>query len=141
MLHVISHVMEITTRPRLWLTFNVDDGAHDMDTTLTISSILTSLQTHIQTQTQLLPTLHTQLGLPPSALVDELSSLQQRLADCVEKQIESRQREVDTWIHKCGGVEEECLRYSRALGPHIKIIGASVGELRKQHVLPVRQVT
>lgn len=39
---------------------------------------------------------------------------------------------------KCDGVENECLRYSKALGGNIKVTGSSVGELRKEQVLPKR---
>ncbi|THH04962.1 hypothetical protein EW145_g5143 [Phellinidium pouzarii] len=105
---------------------------------LTISTLLNSLHTHLQTQTQLLPTLHAQLGLPQSALTDELSALHQRLAACVEQQIELRREEVDKWMKKCDAVERDCLKYTKALGAHTKGISASVGELHKQQVLPVR---
>ncbi|KAL5504914.1 ASE1 [Sanghuangporus vaninii] len=105
---------------------------------LTISSLLESLHNHLQTQTQLLPTLHAQLGLPQSALTDELNSLHQRLASCVEEQIDLRRQEVDKWMMKCDSVERECIRYTKALGGHTKAVSASVGELRKQQVLPVR---
>lgn len=105
---------------------------------LTISSLLNSLHTHLQTQTQLLPTLHAQLGLPPSALSDELSALQQRLTETVESQIQTRRDEVDSWMKKCEDLSNDCTRYAKALGGHVKSTGASVGELRKQQVLPVR---
>lgn len=109
-----------------------------LEAPLTISALLNSLHTHLQTQTQLLPTLHAQLGLPQSALTDELSALQQKLTSCVEQQIESRREEVEKWISKCDSGEKECTRYTKALGGHVKAIGASLGELRKQQVLPVR---
>ena len=109
-----------------------------MEAPLTISTLLNSLHTHLQTQTQLLPTLHAQLGLPQSALTDELSALRERLASCVEQQIELRRQEVQEWMKKCDEVELSCSRYTKALGGHVKAIGASLGELRKQHVLPVR---
>lgn len=109
-----------------------------MEAPLTISTLLNSLHSHLQTQTQMLPTLHAQLGLPQSALTDELSALRERLASCVEQQIELRRQEVEDWTRKCNDVEQICSRYTRALGGHVKAIGASVGELRKQHVLPVR---
>lgn len=105
---------------------------------LTISTLLNSLHTHLQTQTQLLPTLHAQLGLPQSALTDELSALHQRLAACVEEQIELRREEVEKWMKKCDIIERECLKYAKALGGHTKAISATIGELRKQQVLPVR---
>lgn len=105
---------------------------------ITISAVLNALHEHLQTQTQLLPTLHAQLGLPPSALTDELSALQKRLEECVEKQIEGRREEVEIWMKKCDEVERDSLRMNKALGSHSKSIGASVGELRKQQSLPVR---
>ena len=104
----------------------------------TITSLLNSLHTHLQSQTQLLPTLHAQLGLPPTALHDELSTLQQQLTQCIESQIDLRRKQVDGWMDKCALVEEECLRYGRALGGHLKSSGASVGEIRKEQVLPRR---
>ncbi|KAI0826615.1 microtubule associated protein-domain-containing protein [Trametes gibbosa] len=104
----------------------------------TITSLLNSLHTHLQSQTQLLPTLHSQLGLPPTALHDELSALQQQLAQCIESQIELRRKQVEEWMEKCRTVEEECLRYSRALGGHLKSSGPSVSEIRKEQVLPRR---
>ncbi|KAI0777683.1 microtubule associated protein-domain-containing protein [Trametes elegans] len=104
----------------------------------TITSLLNSLHTHLQSQTQLLPTLHAQLGLPPTALHDELSTLQQQLTHCIEGQIELRRQQVDEWMEKCALVEDECLRYSKALGSHLKSSGPSVGEIRKEQVLPRR---
>ncbi|RPD65486.1 hypothetical protein L226DRAFT_456522 [Lentinus tigrinus ALCF2SS1-7] len=104
----------------------------------TITSLLNSLHTHLQSQTQLLPTLHAQLGLPPTALHDELSTLQQQLTQCIESQIDLRRKQVDGWMEKCALVEEECLRYGRALGGHLKSSGPSVGEIRKEQVLPRR---
>lgn len=56
----------------------------------------------------------------------------------VEGQIESRQKEVEVWLQKCDGVELECVKYSKALGGNIKATGTSVGELRKEAVLPRR---
>ena len=106
--------------------------------TTTITSLLNSLHTHLQSQTQLLPTLHTQLGLPPTALADDLSVLQKQLAECVESHIEHRRKQVDEWMGRCDVVERECLRYSKALGGHVKATGNSVGEIRKEQVLPKR---
>lgn len=105
---------------------------------LTLTSLLNSLHTHLQTQTQLLPTLHVQLGLPPKALEDELRSLHERLVSSVEGQIDLRRKEVDEWLRKCDSIESECVRYSKALGGNIKATGSSVGELRKEQVLPRR---
>lgn len=106
--------------------------------TTTISSLLNSLHTHLQSQTQLLPALHNQLGLPQTALADDLSALQKQLAECVESQIDYRRKQVDEWMGRCDEVETECIRYSKALGGHVKATGSSVGEVRKEQVLPKR---
>ena len=105
---------------------------------ITISAVLNALHEHLQTQTQLLPTLHAQLGLPATALADELETLQQQLTSCVENQIDTRRKQVDEWMQKCSDVEEDCIRYTKALGGHMKSTGSSVGELRKEQVLPRR---
>lgn len=105
---------------------------------LTLTSLLNTLHTHLQSQTQLLPTLHTQLGLPPTALEDELQSLQQHLMQSVESQIDVRRKQVEEWLEKCSGVETECVGYGKALGGSVKGAGASLGELRKEQVLPRR---
>lgn len=107
-------------------------------TSIALTALLNSLHTHLQTQTQLLPTLHAQLGLPPSALEDELKDLEKQLMQSVESQIEQRQKEVDHWNERCENVEAECLRYSKVLGGNTKATGSSVGELRKVLVLPKR---
>ena len=105
---------------------------------LTLSSLLNSLHTHLQTQTQLLPTLHAQLGLPATALEDELQSLQQNLMQSVESQIDIRRKQVEELLERCGCVEEECVRYGKALGGNAKVSGASLGEMRKELILPKR---
>ena len=107
-------------------------------TTTTITSLLNSLHTHLQSQTQLLPALHAQLGLPPSALTDELTALQQQLTQCIESQIDLRRKQVDQWMERCAEVENQCIRYGNALGGHVKATGGSVGEIRKEQVLPRR---
>ncbi|CAK5262242.1 unnamed protein product [Mycena citricolor] len=109
-------------------------GSH----TLTLTTLLNSLHTHLQTQTQLLPTLHAQLGLPASALEDELQALQEQLMRGVEAQIEERQKEVEGWMERCETVEVDCVQYSKALGGNAKATGSSLGELRKEKVLPMR---
>ena len=112
----------------------------NMESTASVSltSLLNSLHTHLQQQTQLLPALHSQLGLPHTSLADELSALEQELTVCVERQIDLRRRQVDQWMEKCAAVENDCARYSKALGGHIKVVGSGIGELRKEHVLPKR---
>lgn len=107
-------------------------------TAAALTSLLNSLHTHLQSQTQFLPTLHAQLGLPATALEEELKSLQKQLIEGVERQIDMRRKEVDQWTEKCDRIEVECIRYSTALGGNIKATGSSVGELRKENVLPKR---
>lgn len=109
-----------------------------MATLTTITTLLDSLHTHLQSQTQLLPTLHNQLGLPQTALADDLAALQKQLAECVESQIDHRRKQVDEWMGRCDAIERECVRYSKALGGHAKATGNSVGEIRKEQVLPKR---
>ncbi|KAH9975460.1 microtubule associated protein-domain-containing protein [Lactifluus volemus] len=104
----------------------------------TITSLLNSLHTHLQTQTQLLPTLHAQLGLPPTALADELSSLQKALTRCVEDQISSRKKQVHELEERCENLESECHSYSIALGPSAKGLEITATELRREPVLPRR---
>jgi hypothetical protein len=104
---------------------------------LALTSLLTFLHTHLQSQTQLLPTLHTQLGLPASALEDELTTLQQQLAECVDSQIDLRRAQVDEWMAKCEAAEKECGRYYSALGAHVKVTG-TLSDLRKEKTLPKR---
>jgi protein regulator of cytokinesis 1 len=107
-------------------------------TSYALTSLLDSLHTHIQHQTQLLPTLHAQLGLPPTAIEDELKSLKQQLVEGIERQVNVRRKEVDTWVEKCELMENECIRYSKALGGNTKVTGISVAELKKEPVLPKR---
>jgi Ase1/PRC1/MAP65 family protein len=103
-----------------------------------LTSLLNFLHTHLQSQTQLLPTLHAQLGLPASALEDELTNLQQQLAECVDTQIDLRREQVEEWMAKCDAVERECGRYTTALGNNVKAAGSSLGEIRKENTLPRR---
>jgi Ase1/PRC1/MAP65 family protein len=109
-----------------------------MATPATLTNLLNTLHSHLQSQTQLLPTLHLQLGLPSTALEDELKALQQSLMQSVEAQIEGRKKEVQGWLDKCEAVEQECLRYSNALGGNIKATGTSELEIRNEQVLPRR---
>ncbi len=88
-----------------------------------LTSLLNSLHSHLQAQTQLLPTLHVQLGLPPTALEEELLAIQENLMKSVESQIESRRKEVEMWTEKCEAVEENCSCYTKALGGNIKVDG------------------
>ncbi|KAJ3509210.1 hypothetical protein NLJ89_g5340 [Agrocybe chaxingu] len=107
-------------------------------TAAALTSLLNSLHTHLQTQTQLLPTLHAQLGLPPSALEEDLKALQQQLVESVELQIEKRRKEVESWMERCDEIENQCVRYTKALGGNIKATGTNIGELRKEQALPKR---
>ena len=105
---------------------------------MSLTSLLNSLHSHLQQQTQLLPALHSQLGLPHTSLADELSALEEELTACVERQIDLRRKQVDEWMENCVVVENDCSRYSKALGGHIKVAGSGIGELRKEHILPKR---
>ncbi|TFK70232.1 hypothetical protein BDN72DRAFT_888069 [Pluteus cervinus] len=104
----------------------------------TLTSLLNSLHTHLQNQTQLLPTLHAQLGLPPSAIEDDLKALERKLMVEVESSVNGRKKEVEQWMEKCEEVENACLQYTRALGGNTKATGSSLGELRKEQNLPKR---
>lgn len=113
-------------------------GRANMSSQPTITSLLNSLHTHLQTQTQLLPTLHAQLGLPPTALTDELSSLQKALTRCIEDQISSRRKQVHELEDRCENLESECHHYGAALGPSAKGLEFTATELRREPVLPRR---
>ena len=108
------------------------------ETTTALTDLLNSLHTHLQTQTQLLPVLHSQLGLPSNALEEDLKALHEELMRGVERHVESRRKEVEDWMARCDVVENECIRYSKALGGNVKSMGNTVGELRKELVLPKR---
>jgi Ase1/PRC1/MAP65 family protein len=105
-------------------------------TALTPGALLESLHFHLTSQTSLLPALHAQLGLPPSALQTELEQIRATLAEAVEAQIQKRQYEVSKWMDQCEEIEKECLDFVKALGTHAKSL-PSVGELRKQQVCAV----
>jgi len=134
-----SREVWFATRKQLFV-FNHYLKTQDMESTgpVSLTSLLNSLHSHLQQQTQLLPALHSQLGLPHTSLADELSALEQELTTCVERQIDLRRKQVDQWMEKCALVENDCARYSKALGGHIKVTGSGIGELRKEHVLPRR---
>lgn len=104
----------------------------------TVESVLASLHTHLTSQTSLIPSLHAQLGLPPSALIDELNQLHAALVDTVDRKIEERRREVSEWMEKCAEVETDCIKHNKALGSFSKGVTYSVGELRKQQVYDIR---
>ncbi|KAL4063770.1 microtubule associated protein-domain-containing protein [Scleroderma citrinum] len=104
---------------------------------LALSTLLSALHTHLNAQTQLLPTLHAQLGLPATSLEDELQTLQHTLTRAVESQIEVRMKQVEEWEVKCKDVEIGCSRYSKALGTHAKVAG-SLNEIKSEKVLPRR---
>ncbi|KAF8443950.1 microtubule associated protein-domain-containing protein [Boletus edulis BED1] len=104
---------------------------------LALSSLLSTLHTHLNAQTQLLPQLHSQLGLPPTALEDELQELQHNLTRAVESQIDVRKKQVEEWGAKCEEMEIGCSRYVRALGANAKVVG-SLNEIKSEKVLPRR---
>lgn len=111
--------------------------ASSPSSSLTLDTLLSTLHSHLNSQTQLLPTLHAQLGLPATALEDELQTLQQTLTRAVESQIELRMKQVEEWQGKCKDVEMACSRYFRALGTHAKVAG-SLKEIKSENVLPRR---
>jgi hypothetical protein len=112
--------------------------ASSSSSSVSLTSLLNSLHSHLQQQTQLLPTLHTQLGLPTNSLADELLALEKELTSCVERQIDLRRKQVDEWLNRCTQVEDECGKYAKALGTHNKVAGSGIGEFRKEQVLPKR---
>jgi len=135
---VKSASRDLTTRLEIIANANISSRAKmSSSSSLTLSALLSTLHTHLNTQTQLLPTLHAQLGLPQTALEDELQILQHTLTKAVESQIEVRRKQVEDWIVKCEGVESGCARYSRALGTNAKVAG-SLGDLKAEKVLPRR---
>ncbi|KAF9044417.1 microtubule associated protein-domain-containing protein [Panaeolus papilionaceus] len=107
-------------------------------TSQALTALLDSLHTHLQSQTQILPTLHAQLGLPPSALEDELMVLKEQLMDGVEKQVDRRRKEVQEWLERCEEVERTCIRYTKALGSNIKATGTGTPDIKKEQSLPKR---
>ena len=56
----------------------------------------------------------------------------------VENHVSIRQKQVEDWLQQCSTVEGVCVRYGKALGGNVKVAGASLGELRKEQVLPRR---
>lgn len=105
---------------------------------LTAETLLASLHEHLAFHTSLLPQLHVQLGLPPTALATELEELRKILADAVEERVERRRRDVAMWAERCEDLERRCKDYLTALGgPSIagSIKGIKpVAELRKEQV-------
>ncbi|CAE6472496.1 unnamed protein product [Rhizoctonia solani] len=109
---------------------------------LTAETLLASLHEHLAFHTALLPQLHAQLGLPPTALATELQELRAVLADAVEERVERRKRDVAMWADKCDELERRCKDYSTALGGP-SIAGSIKGlkpaaELRKEQNYPKR---
>ncbi|KAG8904581.1 hypothetical protein FRB99_001544 [Tulasnella sp. 403] len=104
---------------------------------LTPDTLLASLHQHLSHHATLLPALHAQLGLPPSALAVELEHLQTTLCEVVESQITKRQQEVNECMRRCDLVERECLELVKCLGGNARNV-QSVGELRKVQILPKR---
>lgn len=108
------------------------------ETTTTLTDLLNSLHRHLKDQIQLLPTLHLQLGLSPSALEDDFRALHAELVKGVERPVEARQKEVEEWMTRCDMVEHECMRYSKALGENVQSSSNTIEELRNDLVLPRR---
>jgi protein regulator of cytokinesis 1 len=103
---------------------------------LTPESLVSVLLPHISKQTLLLPTLHTQLGLPPSALEADLSALREALLQTVENCVSNRQREIDAWEEKCENIERRCRRLENALGRR----ASSLGNAKKQTVSNIHHI-
>ena len=103
----------------------------------TIATLLNSLPTS-KHRLSFFQHSHAQLGLPPAALADELSSLQKALTHCVEDQISSRMKQVHELEERCENLESECHSYSAALGPSAKGLEITATELRREPVLPRR---
>lgn len=96
---------------------------------LTSSALLSTLYTHLNARTQLIPTLHAQLGLPQIVLEDDELQTLQIYNIPVESQMEVWRKQVDaTWIGKCEGVDFGCALYSKALGTQTKVAGALNGQ-------------
>jgi protein regulator of cytokinesis 1 len=106
--------------------------------TLTLTTLLTSLHSHLNSQSQILPEIHNQLGLSPSALQDDLATLQESLINTIDATVAARRNELDVWLEKCDAVDKECAQYARALAGNAKATGDSLADLRREKVLPVR---
>ncbi|KAG9078686.1 hypothetical protein FS749_009250, partial [Ceratobasidium sp. UAMH 11750] len=109
---------------------------------LTAETLLASLHEHLAFHTALLPQLHAQLGLPPTALATELEELRTVLADAVEARVERRRKDVAAWAERCEEVERKCKQYATAVGGPT-IIGTikgvrPVAELAKEQNYPKR---
>lgn len=100
---------------------------------LTAKDLLDSLHEHLQQQTDLLPALHAQLGLAPSALAADLEHLRAVLAENVDAQVQRRRSEVNEWQETCEKVEKDCIKLAKCLGGHGRSI-PSVAEYRKNAV-------
>ncbi len=97
---------------------------------ITPETVVSTLLPHLTKQTSKLPTLHAQLGLPTSALESDLRALRDALLKTIEDCVHTRQKEIQDWADRCDGVEDACLRLSRALGAK----AASFAEIKKQTV-------
>lgn len=104
-----------------------------MATSSKAKELLESLVDHLQAQADLLPSLHAQLGLPPSALAADLERLRAVLAETVEAQIQQRHSEVTEWIVRCEKVERDCSVLLKCLGGSFKSSTSAI-ELRKNTV-------
>ena len=132
-----------TRGPSRFQTPRFTPGSHlilDMTTnsaatpSITPESLVKELLPQITLQTAQLPTIHTQLGLAPSALEEDLETLQKALLKTVEGVVHARQKEVEEWADRCDKLEDSCIRLSKALCPSAKSVDGTVGELRKQLV-------
>ncbi|KAF8987032.1 hypothetical protein BDZ89DRAFT_1055538 [Hymenopellis radicata] len=86
-----------------------------------ITEFLNSLHSHLQAQSHLLPSLHDQLGLPVSALEEELAAIKQILIDSVEAQIESRRQKSKFVPYQAGELS--------TLSSHLHAMARVLGEI------------
>lgn len=105
-----------------------------MTTAITPESVVQDLLPHLTLQTTLLPTVHAQLGLPSSALEQDLRTLRDALFKTIEDCVRARQQEVQEWADRCSGLEETCMQLANTIGANAKAVGTAVSELRQQTV-------
>jgi protein regulator of cytokinesis 1 len=83
---------------------------------MSVSTLLESLQSRIHAQASILPGLYSQLGLPSSALTDELNELQSKLTQCVDEVIVKRRQAVEDWENRCQETESGIHKLMLSLG-------------------------
>ncbi|KZO94497.1 hypothetical protein CALVIDRAFT_538955 [Calocera viscosa TUFC12733] len=103
---------------------------------LTPSTLLPALQVPLLTLTHSLPALHRQLGLPPSALEEDLGQLRDALLSAIDHQLERRKEEVREWEGRCLGVERKVGGLRSKVGAWGKGVAEASGE--DNEILPRR---